>query len=127
MTAIDGHKVKSSMEQLINDVLWNSSILHSYEPDIIEITSKNKKADWFIPIIGTGPRQGIYIEYWGMTTQQYLKDRQEKEELYKTNNIPYIGIEKDMPKDSSSLKTILIREISRLAEERFQFMPHWQK
>ena len=62
-----------------------------------------------------------------MTTQQYLKDRQEKEELYKTNNIPYIGIEKDMPKDSSSLKTILIREISRLAEERFQFMPHWQK
>ncbi len=127
LTAIDGHKVKSSMEQLIDDVLWNSSILHSYEPDIMEITSKNKKADWFIPIIGTGLFQGIYIEYWGMTTPQYISERKEKEELYKKYDIPYIGIEKDTPKDSNTLKTILIREISRLAEERFQFMPHWKK
>lgn len=67
---IDGHMVKSSMEQAIDDILWNAGILHAYEQPITEFVYERKKCDWFIPIIGS--EQGIYIEYWGMKTQKYL-------------------------------------------------------
>lgn len=73
---VDGHMVKSNMEQVIDDILWNAGILHAYEQPISEFVYERKKCDWFIPIIGS--EQGIYIEYWGMKTQKYLEDRKEK-------------------------------------------------
>ena len=90
-----------------------------------EIIEKRKKCDWFIPIVND---EGIYIEYWGMKTKKYLEDRAEKETLYKKYNIPYIGIEADDPKqDTLTFKSNLIRELTKLAEERFGFMPKWKR
>lgn len=122
---IDGHMVKSSMEQAIDDILWNAGILHAYEQPITEFVYERKKCDWFIPIIGS--EQGIYIEYWGMKTQKYLEDRKEKEDLYKKYNVPYIGIEKDDPKDTHSFRSILLQELQRKAIEYYGFMPKWKK
>ena len=88
-------------------------------------TEKRKKCDWFIPIVNG---EGVYIEYWGMKTKKYLEERAEKEELYKKHNIPYIGIEADDPKkDTLTFKSNLIRDLTRLAEERYGFMPKWKK
>lgn len=123
--AVDGHMVKSNMEQTIDDILWNAGILHAYEQPITEFVYERKKCDWFIPIIGS--EQGIYIEYWGMKTQKYLDDRKEKEELYKKYKVPYIGIEKDDPKDTHSFRSTLLQELQRKAIETYGFMPKWKK
>lgn len=122
--ADDGHYVESDVEAEIDNVLYNAQILHCYGQSIIEILECRKKCDWFIPIRGT--TQGIYIEYWGMKTEEYLKSRKEKEELYKKYNIPYIGIEKDEPHgDKQEFRARLIREIKKIAIERYKFMPEW--
>ena len=124
-TAQDGHNVDSDMEVRIDDILYNSFILHCYGKSIDEITEKRKKCDWFIPIANG---KGIYIEYWGMKTPKYLEERKEKEELYKKHNIPYISIEQDDPKqDTQTFKSNLIRELTALAIDRFGFMPEWKK
>lgn len=124
-TAQDGHNVDSDMEVRIDDILYKSFILHSYGKSIDEIVEKRKKCDWFIPISNG---KGIYIEYWGMDTPDYLRDRKEKEELYKKYNIPYIGIEKDDPKrDTQTFESNLLRELRALAIDKYGFMPEWKK
>lgn len=124
-TSQDGHNLRSNMEVIIDDVLYNSCILHCYEKAIDEIVDARKKCDWFIPICNG---QGIYIEYFGMTTEKYLKDKKEKIELYEKYNIPYIAIGKDDPKkDTQSFRSNLIRDITKLAIDRYGFMPQWKK
>ena len=121
----DGHNVDSDMEVRIDDVLYNSCILHCYGKSIEEIREKRKKCDWFIPILNG---KGIYIEYWGMKTEKYLEERAEKEALYKKYDIPYISIEADDPKkDTSTFRSNLIRDLTNLAIERFGFMPEWKR
>ncbi len=123
--AEDGHVVESDMEVRIDDTLYNKFILHSYGKSIDEIIEKRKKCDWFIPISNG---KGIYIEYWGKDTPDYIKNRKEKEELYKKHNIPYIGIEKDDPKkDTQTFTSNLLKDLRKLAEEYFGFMPEWKK
>ena len=122
LTAQDGHILKSQIEMQIDDILYNSYILHCYEKPIEEIREVRRKCDWFIPIMNG---KGIYIEYFGMNTPEYKKKREEKEALYKKYNVPYIAIEKDEPKESSSFKSNLIREITRLAVEYYGGMPEW--
>lgn len=124
-TSIDGHNLDSDMEVRIDDILYNARIIHVYGKDIDEIIEKRKKCDWFIPILND---KGIYIEYWGMKTTEYLLGRKEKEELYKKYNIPYISIEQDDPKkDSQTFKSNLLRELRKLAIEHYGFMPEWKK
>ena len=123
-TAQDGHKLQSHMEMIIDDMLYNANILHCYEKTVDEIIEARKKCDWFIPILSCN--KGIYIEYWGKKTDQYMKDRAEKEKLYRKYNVPYIGIEKDDPRESQLFKSNLIREIRKLAIERYTFMPEWK-
>ncbi len=58
---------------------------------------------------------------------QFIDDLvKEKEELYTQNKIPYVGLEKDDPKDSSFIYT-LIQDLKRKAKEHFGFMPEWKK
>ena len=121
----DGHDLDSDMEVHIDDILYNAFILHSCGNSIDEIIEKRKKCDWFIPISNG---KGIYIEYWGKDDAEYLKDRKEKEELYKKYNVPYIGIEKDDPKkDTQTFKSNLLKDLRKLAIEKFGFMPEWKK
>jgi len=113
------------MEVRIDDALYDSCILHCYGKNISEIIEKRKKCDWFVPVLNG---EGIYIEYWGMKSKKYLEDRAEKEALYEKYNIPYIGIEKDEPKqDTQTFRNNLIRELQKIAEERWGFMPKWKK
>ena len=124
-TAQDGHNVDSDMEVHIDDILYNACILHCYGKNIDEITEKRKKCDWFIPIVNG---KGVYVEYWGMKTAKYLEERKEKEQLYKKHNIPYISIEADDPKkDTQTFKNNLLRELRKLAEEHYGFMPEWKR
>lgn len=116
MRTLDGHIVKSQGERIIDDILYNNFIIHSYEKDVVEIRSNSRaiKSDWFIPIIAN---KGIYIEYWGMEAKDYLKNKEEKRGMYRDNNIPLIEIEKDDIKDVAGLTTRILREIKKWKEQ----------
>ena len=109
MRTLDGHIVKSQGERIIDDILYNSLLVHCYEKEVIEICSEERtiKSDWFIPVLGN---RGVYIEYWGMNTGSYLKNKEEKRKLYKEHNIPLIEIEKDDIKDVPGLTARINRE-----------------
>ena len=114
----DGHYVKSDPEVIIDDILYENRIVHCYEKKVpIDSDEQTVKCDWFIPV--TDNRHGIYIEYWGMNTKDYLQNKERKRKAYKDHKIPLIEIEKDDPKDRSGLADRIISEINKLAREHF--------
>lgn len=113
---LDGHNVKSDGERIIDDILYTNYIVHCYEKDVVETPSLERtiKSDWLIPVLAN---KGIYVEYWGMNTKDYLKNKEEKRKMYKEYNIPLIEIEKDDVKEVSGLTTRIIREYNSLKEK----------
>ena len=116
--SFDGHYVKSDMESIVDDILYDLRIVHCYEKKVpINADEQALKADWYIPI--TDARHGIYIEYWGMNTPKYLENKERKRKAYKEHNIPLIEIEKDDPKDRQGLSDRIVSEINTLAKKHF--------
>ena len=122
----DGHALDSDMEVRIDDILYTSEIFHCCHMPVTDITEKDIICDWFIPIDSIN--KGIYIEYNGMKTPEYIKKKSENIALYRKYNLPLIIIEKDEPNnDSQTFKANLIREIQQKANEYFGGMPKWRK
>lgn len=114
----DGHYVKSDPEITIDDILYENRIVHCYEKKVpIDSDEQTIKCDWFIPV--TDSRHGIYIEYWGMNTKEYLQNKERKRKAYKDHDIPLIEIEKDDYKDRQGLTDRIISEINKLAKKYF--------
>lgn len=117
----DGHYVKSNPESIIDDILYDVRIVHCYEKKVpISADEQCITADWFIPV--TDGRHGIYIEYWGMNTKEYLENKRRKKDAYKEHDIPLIEIEKDDYKDRQGLTDRLISEINALAKKYFRIV-----
>ncbi len=118
----DGHYVKSNPESIIDDILYDLRIVHCYEKKVSQISADEQvvTADWFIPV--TDGRHGIYIEYWGMNTKEYLDNKERKRKAYKTHDIPLIEIEKDEYKDRHCLSDRLVSEINTLAKKYFRIV-----
>ena len=116
----DGHLVKSSLEQQIDDILFNARIVHSYDQEVWEITTDDDRpifSDWYLPVVAN---KGIYIEYWGMSTSDYLRNKERKIKQYSEYNLPLIGIEKDeLKSDTQGFEVRLIRQINKLAKEHY--------
>ena len=116
---LDGHQVRSNPESIIDDILYELRIVHCYERKVpIDIEEKALISDWFIPVLNN--RNGIYIEYWGMKTDEYLANKERKKQTYKENNIPLIEIEKDDYLDKQGLSDRLIQEINKLAKKVYK-------
>ena len=114
----DGHYVKSDPEIVIDDILYECRIVHCYEKKVpIDSDEQTIKCDWFIPV--TDNRHGIYIEYWGMNTREYLENKERKRKAYRDHNIPLIEIEKDDYRDKQGLMDRIISEINKLAKQYF--------
>jgi hypothetical protein len=114
----DGHYVKSDPEIVIDDILYENRIVHCYEKKVpIDSDEQAMKCDWFIPV--TDSRHGIYIEYWGMNTKDYLQNKERKRQAYKDHDIPLIEIEKDDYRDRQGLADRIISEINKLARKYF--------
>lgn len=114
----DGHYVKSDPEITIDDILYENRIVHCYEKKVpIDSDEQTIKCDWFIPV--TDSRHGIYIEYWGMNTKEYLQNKERKRKAYKEHDVPLIEIEKDDYKDRQGLTDRIISEINKLAKKHF--------
>ena len=115
---LDGHYVKSNPETVVDDILYELRIVHCYEKKVpIDMDEQAVTCDWFIPVLDN--RRGIYIEYWGMNTKEYLANKERKREAYKQHNIPLIEIEKDDYLDKQGLSDRLFQQINKLAKDRF--------
>ena len=122
----DGHALDSDMEVKIDDILYASEIFHCCHKPVIDITEKSVRSDWFIPIDSIN--KGIYIEYNGMDTPKYKKNKEENIALYRQHKLPLIIIEKDEPKkDTQTFTANLIKDIQTIAIECFGGMPKWKK
>lgn len=114
--SLDGHKVRSQAELDIDDILYNALILHAYEKEVTQISSEERVvlSDWFVPVYGD---VGIYIEYWGLNSPTYKKNKDAKIKLYLDNDIPLIQIEMDEIKDKTKLTIRLLRELKMHKEK----------
>lgn len=119
----DGHYVRSHPEEVIDNLLYNCRIVHSYEQRIpLNLGERTLICDWYIPVLSE--TQGIYIEYWGMKTQKYLISKEERIATYKKFGIPLVEIEKDAYRDTQTLKYDLIQKINELAEKHFRIQKY---
>lgn len=116
---MDNHYVKSQGERQIDDILYQAFIAHSYGEQVSSIPSDEQtvECDWFIPVKSIV--EGIYIEYWGMNTKEYLANKARKQKSYKEHHIPLIEIEKDEINDIKGLTIRIIRELNKLAKEYY--------
>lgn len=114
---LDGHIVKSRGEEVIDNILYNNLLPHCYEKEVTEISTNERsvKSDWFIPVFGNN--KGIYVEYWGMSTDDYKKNKEEKKSLYEKYNIPLIEIQKDDINNPSELSTRILKLYNTLKDE----------
>ena len=72
----DGHIVRSRAEQIIDNWLYHKGIVHAYERRVpIE---EDVYCDFFIPI-----GQKVWIEFWGLDEEKYVKRRELKKSFYK--------------------------------------------
>jgi len=99
----DGHKVKSEPEHTICDLLFEYRIPHAYEYPVAEA----KRSDFFIPM-GDSDKDGIYIEYWGMNDDDYVRNREHKEMIYKTRGLKLISINHN---EARKIKEILSEKL----------------
>lgn len=80
----DGHKVRSTYEQRIDDWLYENHIPHTYEPQLP--FDKRYHADFLA--------NGWYIEIWGVQNDAtYKRRRKYKTQMYQQHNLPLIEIE----------------------------------
>lgn len=89
----DGHYVRSKSERDIDNFFFNNNIMHIYESNYTDpITDKQYIPDFYLP------QYNLYIEYFGLDSEEYNKKRQEKIEVYKRNsaiNFDYLDYSDD--------------------------------
>lgn len=113
---VDGHFLDSDKEKEIDDLLFSLAIPHAIHYNVPEITERTVICDWYIPVL---PGKGIYVEYFGMDTSDYIRNREEKIELYRKHGLKLIRIEKDETMDTQRLTTHIRQEWTKLKKEIF--------
>lgn len=86
---LDGHKVRSSGEQIIDNYLHKRGIIHEYEKLLVLPLDYGKKrlCDFYLP------EYNVYIEFWGMMhDSEYRKRKAEKIALYEKNKLNRIDL-----------------------------------
>lgn len=83
---IDGDKVRSKGELIIDNHLHRLGIQHIYEGKI-KVRGNPIKYDWYLP------DYKVYIEYWGFYGKLYQRRKQEKMKLYQKGKLNLVSIE----------------------------------
>ncbi|HEX2788404.1 MAG TPA: hypothetical protein VHP32_10905 [Ignavibacteria bacterium] len=82
----DGHYVRSKNEVIIDNWLYERGIVHIYEKKVI---GENIICDFYLR---SKDGNAIYIEVWGLDTDQYKKRKKEKIDFYLKNKLNLINI-----------------------------------
>ena len=97
----DGHEVRSNLEKIVDNYLYDNNIEHEYER---RLPGKYYRymTDFYV--------KGTYIEIWGVThNQKYEEKRKKKEMAYKTCNLKLLSLEPEDFRDSNILYSKLNR------------------
>lgn len=109
--AEDGHQVRSRAEKIIDDWLYHKGIVHAYERRVpIE---EEVYCDFFIPI-----GQKVWIEFWGLDEEKYIKRRELKKSFYNKHNKNLIEL---IPKDIENLDDIMPIKLRPFLPSTFSF------
>ncbi len=107
-TAEDNHRLRSTHEVLIDNWFNKNGIRHEVDKQVPKV-NKSMCYDWFLP------RNGIYVEYWGLMHEEwYRKARVVKERLYEQAGLELRSIE---PKDMENLDENLRRIFRDVLEQ----------
>jgi hypothetical protein len=102
----DGHFVRSKSEVIIDNWLYISGLVHSYEKKLP--IDEDLICDFYIPS-GNGRPQAVYIEFWGLENDQAYQDRMKKKtEVYKKYDFPLIELRE---KDIENLDDVLPKKL----------------
>jgi hypothetical protein len=109
--AEDGHIVRSKSEQLIDNWLYHKGIPHAYERKVpIE---EEVYCDFFIPL-----GQKVWIEFWGLEEEKYVKRKEVKKGFYKKHGKNLIELGE---KDIENLDDILPVKLRPFLPSTFSF------
>ena len=76
----DGHNVRSKAEREIDNFLYENQVWHIYEYKYEHPVTK----EWALPDFYL-PDYNLYIEYFGLNTEEYLKKRARKIKMYSSD------------------------------------------
>ena len=83
LVCTDGHRVRSTYEQRVDEWLTEHGIAHEYEP--VTPFDRRSRADFLA--------NGWHIEVWGVTTDpKYIARKKRKTALYRAHRLPLIEI-----------------------------------
>ncbi len=89
----DGDYVRSKAEREIDNFWFDNRIWHIYENQYKHpVTGKTAEPDFFLP------DYNLYIEYFGMTDANYIRQREEKIDMYRSDksiNFEYLTYKDD--------------------------------
>lgn len=105
LRARDGHPVRSRGEQLIDGSLDSMGIPHDCEKRYP--VEEKLFCDFYIE---QGDKK-VYIEFWGLKSQQYLEQKHKKQEVCKNHGLQLIEITDKDIKDISNLDDLLARKL----------------
>lgn len=108
----DGHFVRSKAEQIIDNWLYHKSIVHAYERKVP--IQEELYCDFFIPICN--PK--VWIEFWGLEEEKYLKRKELKRKFYKENNKTLIEL---TDKDIENLDDVMPIKLRPYLPPTFSF------
>lgn len=91
----DGHEVRSNLERIVDEYLYENNISHEYEKRLPG-ESYRYMTDFYA--------NNFYVEIWGVVNSKtYNEKRAKKEQIYKINHLKLISIE---PQDFKDLKIV---------------------
>jgi hypothetical protein len=98
---IDGHKVRSLSELIIDDLFYRWGIHHEYEDFILQ-SFANYKYDWYLPDFD------LYLEFFGYSGKKYQQTKREKEEFYRRHHLHMIALE---PSDLADIQSNIVTKL----------------
>lgn len=119
--------MKSNGEKAIQEILDKYNVDYIYEHPLLIKQTHNGDTEklriWY-PDFWL-PKYSIVIEYFGMTSPDYLKGKKEKLEAYKQMDIDYISV---YPKTiKGNLRAYLLINIKKLLNEKVRHFENRNK
>lgn len=99
---VDGHRVRSRAEVIIDDYLYHNGITHAYERRL-PLEDEDVLSDFYIP------GGNVFIEFWGIEeNKQYQERKKKKLEVYAREGFQLIELNNS---DIESLDDVLPRKL----------------
>ena len=108
---LDGDKVRSLSECLIDNFFYQHGIEHKYEDVILKsVNSKEKqyKYDWYLPKID------LYIEFFGYSGKKYQQNTEDKKVFYRKHHLKMLGL---IPADLANIQESLPEKFGKEWEQ----------